>query len=158
MVPPELSGRLLAAAMAVLALLASPGCKERAAGNVESASVAGGQGGWADIYAACTVDELDALLEMRKATALALQEVLLDELDAQGRFEERLEPGAEEQAPHVKLPSNPDILGVRLQVLPAESGRLVRTTVVPRGHDPVLDGLVDEIEWLMDRIAEVRSG
>jgi hypothetical protein len=100
--------------------------------------------------------QLLAALESRKQAANALKDELLAELVAQGRYEERFEPTA--QAP-ARLESEPvpDAVAGRIDIIPAEGGRIVRMSYLLRGDDPALDRLVDEIDWLAARTQSAQA-
>ncbi len=93
-------------------------------------------------------DSLEALLEDRRATALELQKLLIDDLIAHGEYVEHFEAESAGTGHDLLMSRFPDAVGVQVDYAPHPEGRTVRTTVIPRGYDATLDALVDEISEL----------
>lgn len=98
--------------------------------------------------------DLRTQLEARRALALELEDAVIDELVAAGKYEEVLERGPENEREHFDPARFTGAVGVRVQRRPHPEGRLVRTIVVPEGYDATLDALVAEVGALELAIAE----
>ena len=115
-------------------------------GPLESEAVS-----FAQMHAELSEQELELLLEDRRAVLFELQEKLVDALESEGRyFTFDAEGERISTAPPDALPYG--IAGMRVKIVREGGVRVGKTIPIPTGYDPVYDELYAECRWLSERL------